>query len=57
LIARGNYVAFRHTEDRTMAYFDPTEDSFMRAGKLIGDVLAALTYLSVIALMLVPLLR
>ncbi|HZT25110.1 MAG TPA: hypothetical protein VFA57_05345 [Pseudolabrys sp.] len=40
-----------------MAYFDPTEDSFMRAGKLIGDVLAALTYLSVIALMLVPLLR
>jgi hypothetical protein len=40
-----------------MRYFDPSDEAPAKIGKIIGDGLAILTYLLVIALMLVPLLR
>ncbi len=40
-----------------MQYFSDTDDDVTRIGKVIGDILAALVYLGVLALILISLLR
>jgi hypothetical protein len=40
-----------------MQYFDPSSDQFERIGKMIGDTISALLYLSVIILALSPVFR
>jgi hypothetical protein len=35
-----------------MPYFDETQDKYTRVGKVIGDAIAALIYLAIIALAL-----
>lgn len=38
-----------------MPYFNPTDDVPTKIGQVIGDVISALIYLSVAALMVLPL--
>ena len=40
-----------------MPYFDPTQDRASRQGKIVGDALAALVFLSVVVLMFSVFLR
>ena len=40
-----------------MQYFGETDGKEERIGKIIGDTLAALTYIFVVAMMLVPIAR